>query len=511
MSNRQKTLLDRITADAQILYRLDKNSLKNKVIKILKNPSLEEENRIVLFNGILRGIDKTHQKENTAIAGLLTSLNKHFVLSTFTGLQHTTDLSAIYLETLMADPDPSNEKKMIDLFQQNPRLIHFKDREGQSPLLVAIRQKFPVLINFLIQKKVNINQADYYGWTPLFCAVYQENIELTKMLITNGADINAMTMQGSTAFFQASLQKHKDMSLYLQQQLNHFGQFWLDIKLLAHRFGLESQVTIKQRSFSVEGLSSPLAYMALCQSLETNFIKHDFKDRVSFWSPEDSQVILEAMKRGADYAFYKGSPAEIQDLMDAIHQEKITVLPTGWEEHATSIVIKGDVLIKCNRGERSEKGKAGMEVFKIKDRNQIRAVLPALLAEKDKSSDFFDEGIHKLVELEPIDYFAHKDQHASNCAWTSAKLSLRAAIYLHLLAMGQATENAAQASYKIYKYWTDKDRLYALDSFVRKTPPQDLESAMLTVLKSILNKCSDNRYPLANISTAMATLEARLV
>jgi ankyrin repeat protein len=91
--------------------------------------------------------------------------------------------------------------------------VHFQDEIKRSTLIYAIFGGYNVagrniaLINFLVEKKVDINLADSkYGYTPLFYAILYDHIdsvELVKCLCDNGAQLDVLDNEHKTALWHA--------------------------------------------------------------------------------------------------------------------------------------------------------------------------------------------------------------------------------------------------------------------------------------------------------------------
>lgn len=65
---------------------------------------------------------------------------------------------------------------------------NLKDREGNTPLLIAIDRGFGDLIPLLIQGKANPNLPGSGGQTPLIRAVLRHDEDMVRALIEGGAD-----------------------------------------------------------------------------------------------------------------------------------------------------------------------------------------------------------------------------------------------------------------------------------------------------------------------------------
>ncbi|SFZ90464.1 Ankyrin repeat [Flaviramulus basaltis] len=86
-----------------------------------------------------------------------------------------------YLETKNLDPKASNE-------------------EGASALhILASRSKDVEIINFLLEKGLDVNQEDHYGNTAFMNAASRNNLEIVKLLSESLKDINHANKKGETA------------------------------------------------------------------------------------------------------------------------------------------------------------------------------------------------------------------------------------------------------------------------------------------------------------------------
>jgi uncharacterized protein len=67
----------------------------------------------------------------------------------------------------------------------NPNI---QDREGNSPLMIAVGQGYAEGVQILILYKANVNLRNSKGETPLIRAVQLRNLELVRMLLDAGGD-----------------------------------------------------------------------------------------------------------------------------------------------------------------------------------------------------------------------------------------------------------------------------------------------------------------------------------
>jgi len=88
-----------------------------------------------------------------------------------------------------------NFKELLD------EIMKEEDNNEENCLTVCIEkinknpQLYQQIINYLLDKGININCVGPYGWSPLTHALHNDNLELVKFLVNHGADIHQKTLQ----------------------------------------------------------------------------------------------------------------------------------------------------------------------------------------------------------------------------------------------------------------------------------------------------------------------------
>lgn len=84
---------------------------------------------------------------------------------------------------------------------------------GKSPLSYFAEMGEQKIIEYLLQKKADVNHRAQLGYTPLMFAATSNRLPIAKMLLGAGADINLVSSDGnhSTALSLATEQKHQEM------------------------------------------------------------------------------------------------------------------------------------------------------------------------------------------------------------------------------------------------------------------------------------------------------------
>ena len=127
--------------------------------------------------------------------------------------------------------DTETVKRMLDSGAQ----IGVRDRYGDSPLHLAIKQKHPETAALLIGRGANVNQPNTLGDTPLHVSIYTRQQELAQQLRSKGASDNTLNQYGLNPNEMESLPETEAAVSAVAGLLSPSGN-WIDARSARPRF-----------------------------------------------------------------------------------------------------------------------------------------------------------------------------------------------------------------------------------------------------------------------------------
>lgn len=398
--------------------------------------------------------------------------------------------------------------------------IQAREQDGSIPLHWAARLSNLQTAELLLRKGAHVNERDLYGQTPMHWAAINGDKQLTELLLNNGANIeakenannctplhvaaaagsidlvkfllerganaNALNSIGYTPAMAAQVFLQTEVQQLLEERSGNFGKLWITQKLLAARFAIDLKLLIDEEIINLQILNAIITYPELLQSFEQFFLT---KQESKTWKLNDFKEVLDTLQHGCELR----KTQDVESIMERLAQQQTVAIPTGWMGHNVGIVIKGDLLFKCNRGERAQHLPAGILVYKIDKPENLREAIEQLFSNESQTTvsnnaqHYFESEMDQKLGLQHIDTIDCHEQSADNCTWASAKLVLRTTLYAQLLKKGISPEIAQAKTRKLYKAWSAQDRLQALQRYSQlvkgESPPGKQELFMKILQK----------------------------
>lgn len=109
-----------------------------------------------------------------------------------------------------------NNKKITDLLLSKNASVNVKDFDGITPLHLTAVSGDTSLVRLLLSKGASVNVKDNYGLTPLHFSA-SDNKEITDILISKGADVNAKSKEKKTPLAYANEKGNREIADLLRQ------------------------------------------------------------------------------------------------------------------------------------------------------------------------------------------------------------------------------------------------------------------------------------------------------
>ena len=99
-------------------------------------------------------------------------------------------------------------KRIRDLVSADPGTINSRDKQGNTPLHLAVLNKYLPLLDWLKDHGADPNSKGLYGDTPLHLAIISDPTSdgrVIRRLLLMGADVNSQTIDGYTPLHIAAI------------------------------------------------------------------------------------------------------------------------------------------------------------------------------------------------------------------------------------------------------------------------------------------------------------------
>lgn len=90
-----------------------------------------------------------------------------------------------------------------ELIGTNSSMINAVDDAGRSLLSYAVNYSDLEMLDWLLEKKPNVNIQDSSGWTPLHFAAQKYAVDMAKKLLDAGAKVDIQDIYGNTPLWRA--------------------------------------------------------------------------------------------------------------------------------------------------------------------------------------------------------------------------------------------------------------------------------------------------------------------
>jgi len=104
------------------------------------------------------------------------------------------------------------------------------NRSAGTPLIVSSQEGHLPVVQYLIENKANVNQANFDGTTALYASSFKGHLQVVQYLIQNGADVNQAAKNGISPLIAAIYNNHTEVAKFLVRNDADIGHTKLDLK-----------------------------------------------------------------------------------------------------------------------------------------------------------------------------------------------------------------------------------------------------------------------------------------
>jgi ankyrin repeat protein len=389
------------------------------------------------------------------------------------------------------------QHESMALLLRNEKIIVHDNKKDKNPVQLAVLLRDKKALELLIQSgKLILNSPNN---AALHYAAGIGNEEIVDLLIEAGAHVGAVNDNGFTPAMKAYEWNHKELGDKLKAKETHSQtETWSAHKMLSHRFSLDMDFQLTNRTINLNGFYSSHTYANLLSSIQQ---LQPAWQAVSpkGWQTEDSSQVIQAIQESLELiqtATPENIDSKIDDILLRRQQENIIVIPTGYQGHGNVILLYKDYLIK---GDRS--GKMGLDLYQIGDQSSsaLRDTLRKLIlnAQKAENQTLIETEINQVLSLKQLQLLNRSPQHGKTCTWSSsAKVAFQGTLFLQALKKYDALKRHYPVdvptvdSFKeawfwiksMYQRWSTLDCIQAVQDYIDKTPAHPLKKNVLACL-----------------------------
>lgn len=182
----------------------------------LKDNHLEIASRLIYYGGDTNAVLKRAVSNTNPVISHLSIVEKLFNLNID---DNHLDINHVYSDgnTPLLLALKNNHLEIASILISIGAYVNFIDEFGNTPLSIATQMNNAEIVNLLIGSGADVNIPDINGNTPLFVAVSNGNLILAQILIESGADVNIPDMHGRTPLSIAINNGHTEIAELLVQ------------------------------------------------------------------------------------------------------------------------------------------------------------------------------------------------------------------------------------------------------------------------------------------------------
>lgn len=379
------------------------------------------------------------------------------------------------------------------------------DEYGFTPLIEAAIADNLAIARLLIEYGANVNFPDSLGGTALQWAAENNNIELSRLLLENGANPNAYNLAGQPILVMPLLRQHHFLKrLLIEAGANlDFAQDYINTKFLGHLFELVGSANIVSPNnefveVDFEGFYLEVTLNMISESLR-QFKSHFAGRKLRQYEPL-AALIVEVMLKAAHlikFQQYRIDLKKNEFQINSLINEEPLIIPIGYEGHAITFIKFKNILVKSDRREDSRLYD-NIVFYQMKNPQLMSNSLIKKMIFERQTSQFINEDLPHLLQLEPMTELKISAQVSGNCSWANVEACIPSLFFLlftkapNFIEKMGAYKNLSLDFFNEWREWS-KDRAlnFCIQSYHQSDSIRKVCKA--EILAAILYQCCGER------------------
>ena len=411
--------------------------------------------------------------------------------------------------------------EIVQLLLEKGAVLNIQNQSGQTALHFALASENEniEIVELLITKGIDIEIEDHLKRRAIHFSFDRGYKQSTDLLLEKGADISVKSIDGMTLLHYAAANSWNDIiDLLIKQSEDRLNaldcmgltpacyafksghlqlgnalkwndsltQDWISHKMISHRFGLAIKIQSGEQLISLDYFNVAIPSHVLLKSIIK--LSRWQKQGPLDWEVKDTNKVLEAINQVGEFAYQKKESIEenICNAFALYQRNEIVILPVflriGEIYHACTAIFYKNYFIWGDRGIGT-----GLEVRAINNPLEVLEMI----------RKFFEGICQSNMEIHHLRFYlisnnrssySRPHQKGNTCCWSSyAKLAFQGALFVQLLKKGYTFEEAEEYSRKMYKTWSQEDRLDAIQDYINQIEESKIKRYVLACVYRFLS------------------------
>lgn len=388
------------------------------------------------------------------------------------------------------------------------------DANNQSALMLAAKSGNTNIAKMLLTKGADPNQKDKNGHDALYFATSNGDLSLFEALIASKADVDSVYSEGRTTLYRLKTGRppgYKQMRQLVKvgaaAPTKTFSRAYSRIKILAHSFAFKGSSSIQGREIEWEAGQSAYAVTQMARSIPK------FAEATSLIDKTTANRLSEILQHASDQESHTAS-----QLLERCNKGEPTWIRTGFDGHASTVLIWNDLFVLCDKGGDSP---APLQIHRF-DRSKLdRESIQLLFDVRSMSPEQYKKATletlpKKLaftksqneIDLEILIQLAF--QIVGNCSWASNEGMLHVFLILDKLKSkafkleGISAEDLKKTTDNTFTTWLAFQQMLLLDKYISADSDHAL---MLKCFEALWSLTPAQPTTLEKLKTQLEALE----